>query len=144
MVKKIVVYGLAVYILGLFFAGITRTLIDFVPYFVAGMIVTTPIYGAVRKHTGKGQRIKVGALQMKKVVGYLLNSGKTSITVVGVIVVALLNVHSELSGVLMDTGVIGAVTFVLTFAIWEVARIVAKKAKKVQFMSFGEALKGAF
>lgn len=144
MLKNLVIYGLLVYALGMFLAGITSTVIDFVPYFVAGMIVTTPVYGAVRKRTGKGKKINIGALKMKNLFGYLLTSPKTSIIVLGVIAVVFLNMHSELSEAFMDTGVIGAVTFVLTFATWEVARFVAKKTKKVQFVSFGEALKGAF
>lgn len=144
MLKKIVFYCLGVYVLGMLFAGIAHAVIDFVPYFVAGMIVTTPVYGAVRKHTGKGHRINIGMSQIKNAFGYLLNSPKTSVTVVGVMLVVLLSIHSELSEVLMDTGMIGVVTFVLTFATWEVARFIAKRAKKVQFVSFGEAVKGAF
>ena len=47
MLKKVVIYGIGIYILGLIFSGVTYAIMDFVPDFIAGMIITTPIYGLV-------------------------------------------------------------------------------------------------
>jgi hypothetical protein len=144
MVKRLVMYAILVYALGLLFSGITYLVLDFAPYFVAGMIVTTPIYGAVRKHTGKGQRIQNGVKKAGKGFTNLVKINKKSLTAYFVMFIVVYRTHDILAEILVESAVVGVTTLAVTFATWELARFTAKKAKKVQFLSFGEAVKGAF
>lgn len=144
MVKRLVMYAIMVYALGLLFSGITYLVLDFAPYFIVGMIVTTPIYGAVRKHTGKGQKIHTGVKKAGKGFSILLKINKKSLTAYLVMFIVVYRTYEILAEILVESAVVGGIALAVTFATWELARFIAKKAKKVQFLSFGEAVKGAF
>ncbi|PLS19637.1 hypothetical protein CVD28_04255 [Bacillus sp. M6-12] len=144
MIKRLAVYGIGIYILGILFSGITLVIMDFVPYFVAGMVLTTPIYGVVRQRTGKGQKINFGMKKVGQGLGKYMKPSKASISVYLVIAVVVSEIHGDLADMLIESAIIGVETLAVAFVLWEMTRFIAKKAKKVQFLSFGEAVKGAF
>lgn len=144
MIKKLALYAIGAYILGIIFSGITLAIVEFVPYFVAGLVLTTPIYGLVRQRTEKTKHVDLGLKVMKKGVFSMFKISKKSITVYLVVAMVVYRAHTDIADMLIESVSTGVMTLIATFILWECTRFVVKKYKKVQFLSFGEAVKGAF
>jgi len=140
MMKKLCLYVIGLLIIGSLLSAITNVVLDFVPYFMAGLTLTIPVYGAVRNKTQKGVNLQSVALQLKK----FAKPNRKSFTGYMILLIIVLNVYEKLGQVLVQSIEYCTCMVVVGFIIWETVRFICKKAKKAQFLSFGEAVKGAF
>lgn len=147
MLKKLVLYGVGIYIVGLVFSGITYALLDFTPYFVAGMVLTVPYYGAYCKRAKNAKHLRKHnsfVLHFQKWLKKIIDLNKNSITCYLILLVVVLNTYEYIGEVLGSVLKAGFISFILSFVLWEVTRFALKTFKKVQMMSYMEAVKGAF
>ncbi|WCK56978.1 hypothetical protein PP175_27700 (plasmid) [Aneurinibacillus sp. Ricciae_BoGa-3] len=59
MVQKLFFYIVGILIIGLLFSGITSFILSYLPYLFAGLVLTLPIYGAVRKKIQKEKTLRL-------------------------------------------------------------------------------------
>lgn len=141
--KEFIIYGVAVYVLGLVFSGITLVVVDWIPYVTAGMVLTLPLYGAIRQYTGKGKKIAFG-IKGGRGLDRLFKPNKLSLTFCLILLVVVHQTYKDLADMFVESAVMGISTLAITFVVWEITRFIVKKTKKAQFLSFGEAVKSAF
>lgn len=139
--KRVVLYTLAVIILGTAFSAITGAILQFVPYFFCGMLTVSPFYGLFRKVSqGKTH----GVHELFSYCSRLFQLSKGSVAVIGTVAVVVLTLRLKIAEVFLQTILYSTVTVVAMFLFWETARIIIKLTKNVEILSFVEAIKSAF
>jgi hypothetical protein len=139
MIKNFVFYVLGLYITGMILSGITSAILEFVPYFMAGMTITAPIFGALRQKNNSKYSLKTVILSMKK---KMIKLNKKSLTIYFLIFIVTMNTYEQMGEVLVESLKWSVLAFIFTGLLWELVRFFIKKAKRNPFMSFGEAMKG--
>ncbi|WCK56979.1 hypothetical protein PP175_27705 (plasmid) [Aneurinibacillus sp. Ricciae_BoGa-3] len=73
-----------------------------------------------------------------------LKPSKKSVSTYLILLVVVAFTFDKLAIALFQSILAGIIAFVVAFCLWELVRFTLKVTKKVQFLSFGEAVKGAF
>jgi len=142
LIGNLFFYVVGAFILGMILTELTLTVLEFVPFFFAGLVFSMPIYGAVKQ---KGYLKH--AVPVKKSFQFMKNSYRTNwkrnVTIYLVVGFIVINTYTQLVEQGITTLVFCMVSALISFAIWESSRFIARKMKKVSFISYGEAIKCA-
>jgi hypothetical protein len=137
MIKNFIFYVLGLYITGMILSGITTAVLEFVPYFMVGLTITAPIFGAIRKKNNTKYGLKSIIFSMKK---KMIKLNKKSLTVYLLIFMVVMNTYEEMGEVLVKSLTWSILALIIAGIVWESVRFLVRK--RTPFISFGEAMKG--
>lgn len=137
MLGRGISYIVGLLIVGLLFSGLTMAVLGFIPYFIAGLVLTAPLYGWMRQ-IGK---IKARSTQERWHAAKRWVWGKRSFSLYFVLMIVSLTLSQRFGYTIDETLRDSVIALVASVLIWEILHISMKMAKK-NFPSYLSAIKG--
>ncbi len=145
--SRFITYVATIVVIGLLLSSFTRAVIEFVPFFCAGLVVMSPFYGIFRNiQNSKG--VKSFATRGLKyffgIIPRIFRMQKSSVGFYGTLAIVVFLLYQQIVMVAIRSAIMSVITMAGLAFVWELTRAIVRIAKKVEIMSFAEAVKAAF
>ncbi|MDF2879553.1 MAG: hypothetical protein K0R54_110 [Clostridiaceae bacterium] len=138
-ISWIIGIGVICVLLGVFIESI----IEYVPYLVAGLAMATPFYGLYRKIGKYGHFITVGLKSVLKELKDVYKENKASVGIYIACFYIAVKFHKALLLMAFKTTIFTILGLCFMCITWMTIRTLLKIVKKVEILSFKEAIMGA-
>lgn len=143
MIRNTVGYILGIALFGSILAFVVSMLLNVLPYVAVGFIVLLPFWGAFRRQknwTHEYLGVKKWMSSFMKVFKF----GKPSLTFYLILGVAIGFTYQQIGMMIAVTAgyVVGGL--ISTYVAWEIVRLAILKVKKVEMLSFADAMKSTW